>query len=152
MSEQPAGLAGNRGANIYVTDLQDGTTADVLTSAPAGTEAGVVTRNIPSGTQTVAGTVTATTAVPTTIYTGKKTVTTGGTRVALASTQAVKSVTVKALSANTNKIYVGDSTVASTTGFQLSAGDSVSLDIADLATVYLDADTNGEGVTYLGVN
>lgn len=89
---------------------------------------------------------------PTTIYNGKKTVTTAGTRVALASSQAVKSVTIKALAANTGTIFVGDGSVASTTGFALAAGDTVSLDIANLATVNLDSSVNGEGVTYLGVN
>ena len=42
--------------------ILDGTAAgqaDVMSSAPAGTEEGLVTRNVPSGTQTVAGTVTA---------------------------------------------------------------------------------------------
>jgi hypothetical protein len=90
--------------------------------------------------------------VPTTIYNGKKAVTTAGTRVTLASTTAVKSVTVKALSTNTGIIYVGDASVASTTGFQLLPGESVSMDIADLATVNLDSSVNGESVTYLAVN
>jgi hypothetical protein len=42
--------------------LQDGggNAVDSATAAPAGSERGIVTRNIPSGTQTVAGTVTAT--------------------------------------------------------------------------------------------
>lgn len=42
--------------------ILDGTAvgqADVIGSAPAGTEQGLVTRNIPSGTQTISGTVTA---------------------------------------------------------------------------------------------
>lgn len=89
--------------------------------------------------------------ISTALYNGKKTVTTAGTRVALASSQAILSgVTVKALAANTGVIYVGNSSVASTNGFQLAAGESVFLEIADLATVYLDAAVNGEGVTYLG--
>lgn len=89
---------------------------------------------------------------PTTIYNGKKTVTTAGTRVTLASSQAIKSVTIKALVANTGTIYVGDGSVASTTGFALLAGESISLDIGNLVTVNLDSSVNGEGVTYLGVN
>lgn len=89
---------------------------------------------------------------PTTIFDGKTTVTTAGTRVALASSQAVQSVTIKALSTNTGIIYVGNSSVSSSNGFQLSAGDSISMDISNLATVFLDSVNNGEGVTYLGVN
>lgn len=103
-------------------------------------------------TQPVSGTVTTTETVPTTIYNGKKTVTTAGTRVTLASSQAVKSVTIKALSTNTGFIYVGDTSVASTNGLQLEAGETISLDIANLNTVNLDSSVNGEGVTYIGVN
>lgn len=100
----------------------------------------------------ISGTVTTTETVPTTIYNGKKTVTTAGTRVTLASSQAVKSVTIKALSTNTGLIYVGDTSVASTNGFQLSAGETISMDIANLNTVNLDSAVNGEGVTYIGIN
>jgi hypothetical protein len=85
------------------------------------------------------------------VYTGKTTVTTAGTRVVLASAQAITSVTIKALAANTGTIYVGGSSVASTNGFQLAKSESVSMDITDLSTVYIDASVNGEGVTYLGI-
>lgn len=90
--------------------------------------------------------------IPTTIYNGKKTVTTAGTRVTLASSQAVKSIVIKALTTNTGLIYVGDGSVASTTGFVLSPGDTISLDIANLTTVNLDSSVNGEGITYIGSN
>ncbi len=98
------------------------------------------------------GTVTTAEAAPTTVLNGKKTVTTAGTRVTLAGSTACKSVTIKALIANTGTIYVGDSSVASTNGYALLAGEAVSLDIANLSTVNLDASVSGEGVTYLGVN
>lgn len=91
-------------------------------------------------------------AAPTTVINGKKTVTTAGTRVTLAASTTVKGVTVKALAANTGLIYVGDTSVASTNGFQLSASESVSMDIANLNTVNLDAAVNGEGVTFIAVN
>ncbi len=89
---------------------------------------------------------------PTTILNGKTTVTTAGTRVVLAASTACKSVTIKSLSTNTGFIYVGNSAVASTNGFQLLAGDSISLDISNLNTVNIDSSVNGEGVSYLGVN
>lgn len=89
--------------------------------------------------------------LPATIYNGKKTVTTAGTRVTLASSQAILSgVTIKALAANTGTIYVGDGSVTSTTGYALAPGDSVFMEIANLATVNLDSSVNGEGVTYIG--
>lgn len=86
-----------------------------------------------------------------TIYNGQKTVGTPAAAEALASSQAVKSVTIKALAGNTNNVYVGDSSVDSSNGFVLAAGEAISLDIANLATVYLDVDTGGEGVCYLAI-
>lgn len=89
-------------------------------------------------------------AVPTAIYNGKKTVTTAATRVALATTQTIQSgVWIKALAANTGVIYVGNSSVASTNGLALAAGDLIFLRVDNLATVYLDSSVNGEGVTYV---
>lgn len=88
---------------------------------------------------------------PTTVYNGSKNVTTAGTRVALAASQAISSVTVKAKAANTGSIYVGDSTVSSSNGFVLAAGEAISMDIDNLADIYLDSSVNGEGVTYVAV-
>ena len=90
-------------------------------------------------------------AAPTAIYSGKTTVAAAGTRVALASAQAVLGVTIKALSTNSGKIYVGGAAVAAANGFQLAAGETASLDISDLSTIEIDSDINGEGVTYLAV-
>ena len=89
---------------------------------------------------------------------GNKTVTSAGTAEALASSDTlIKALTIKADEANTNKIYPGDSTVDNTYAGPLSAGDSLSLtwpegDMGNLADIYIDADTNGEGVVfwYLG--
>lgn len=100
----------------------------------------------------ISGSITIVEASPTTVLNGKTTVTTAGTRVVLASSTTIKSVTVKALSTNTGLIYVGNSTVSSSNGFQLSAGDSISMDIANLNTVNIDSSVNGEGVTYIAVN
>lgn len=88
---------------------------------------------------------------PASVLNGNKNVTTAGTRVTLAGSTSAKSVTVKAKRTNTGSIYVGDSSVSSANGFELRAGDSVSLDIANLQTVNLDASVSGEGVTFLGV-
>jgi len=126
-----------------------GSASHVVVDSGTLTAVTAITNALPSGTNSI-GTVVVST--PATIFNGKTTVTTAGTRVALASTQNVQSVTVKALSTNTGLIFVGNATVASTNGFVLSAGDTVSLDIANLATVNLDCSVNGEGVTYVGVN
>ncbi len=88
--------------------------------------------------------------LPTTVYSGKKTVTEAGTAEALSTTQAlVSGVTIKALSTNTGLIYVGGATVDADTGFQLALGEAVFIEIDDLATVYVDSAVSGEGVTFL---
>ena len=62
-----------------------------------------------------------------------------------------QSITVKAKATNTGLIYVGGSTVTSSTGFILSAGDSVSMETNNLDDIYLDSSVNGEGVSFLYV-
>lgn len=95
----------------------------------------------------------ATADAPSTLLNGKVTVTTAGTEVQIsASSVSVKSITIKSLAANTGTIYIGNSTVASTNGYALAAGQAISFDIDDLNKVYIDSSVNGEGVTYLAVN
>jgi len=87
---------------------------------------------------------------PTLVH-GKKVVAVPGTEEALAGSTALTSgVTVKALHTNTNMVYVGANPVTSATGFVLDAGEEIFIEIANLATIYIDVDTAGEGVTYIG--
>lgn len=88
---------------------------------------------------------------PSSVLNGNTNVTTAGTRVTLAASTTCRSVTVRAKHTNTGVIYVGNSSVSSSNGYQLLPGESISLDITNLNTVNLDAATSGEGVTYLGV-
>lgn len=99
-----------------------------------------------SGTTTI-GTVNI--APYTVVGSGKTSVTTAGTRVALAASTAVKSITIRALATNTGLIYVGSSSVSSSNGFQLSSDETVSLDLDNLNKVNIDSAVNGEGVTYI---
>jgi len=88
---------------------------------------------------------------PTSEYHGQTTVATAGTAVALASSQALTSgVNVKALAGNTGIVYVGTSGVSSSNGYELSAQESVYLEVDNLADIEIDAATNGEGVCYIG--
>ena len=90
---------------------------------------------------------------PSSLLNNLVTVTTAGTRVQVsASSVACKGITVKSLAANTGTMYVGNSTVASTNGYPLAAGQAISFDISNLSTVYIDASVNGEKVAYLAVN
>lgn len=83
---------------------------------------------------------------------GIKTITTAGTDEALAASTACKRVVIQAQTDNTTGVAVGgsgvDATVATGTGVFLYAGDSIELEIDNLADVYIDALTNGEGVRY----
>jgi len=90
-------------------------------------------------------------AVPTAIVHGQKTVATAGTEEALGgSTTLYSGVRIKALHANTGWVYVGANPVTSATGFVLDAGEECFLEVANLATVYVDVSVNGEGVSYIG--
>ena len=84
------------------------------------------------------------------------TVTTAGTEVQVAAADTglrVRAVLFKARAANTGLIYVGgDNTVSSTSGFTLSAGESVSLDFGPekgsepATSFWVDSSVNGERV------
>jgi hypothetical protein len=86
--------------------------------------------------------------VGTTLGSGEKTVTTAGTRVALAAATPCMKVYICANSANTGKIYYGGAAVSATSGAYLFAGATLLLEISDLSSIYLDSDVNGEGVQY----
>lgn len=62
---------------------------------------------------------------------------------------------VRALSTNTGLMYVGNNgsgAVASTSGYELSAGDSVIFNyIGDLGTVMVDSSVNGEKVCWIAL-
>lgn len=91
-------------------------------------------------------------AIPATVGDGRKVVAAAGTAEALATTTAIKSVVVTAETDNTGIIAVGGSGVvaalATRRGTPLSAGESIALDIDDLADVFIDSTVNGDGVTY----
>jgi len=86
------------------------------------------------------------------LYGGTKTVTSAGTAEALATHKETTWVKIQALASNTGYIWVGNSDVkndASGGGVFLTAGEAVSIEIDDLAKVYIDSNVNGEGVVYL---
>ena len=89
--------------------------------------------------------------IPTRIKTGQVTVSTPGTRVALGEATDIISIVVKAKSTNVGNIYIGGSDVTSSNGFILEPGDAISFDITGLASIYIDADNAGDGVSYFAV-
>lgn len=96
-------------------------------------------------------------------FVGQRTV--GQTAVALAASAVAcrVGVVVKALAANTGKIYVGlTDAVTTSTGFELNPKEQMSFDtaflralggtgIGDLVNLYLISDTASQGVSYWGV-
>ena len=85
------------------------------------------------------------------MVTGQVTVATAGT--AQAINVVSEAILIKALDGNSGYIYVGDSSVTSSTGFELSAGEAVEL-IGFFAsgTIYVDASSNGDKVSYVVLN
>lgn len=84
---------------------------------------------------------------------GRKTVTAAGTAEQLASDTKCRKVDVMALPSNTSGIAVGGDTVvadASTVrGIPLVAGQSTTIFIHNLNKIWIDAEKNGEGATYM---
>lgn len=87
---------------------------------------------------------------------GQKTVAANGTAEALGSQIVNGPLMVKALLANTNNVYIGNDgadDVASGNGLELDAGEVVIFDyVGNLASLWLDVDTNGEGVAWIVLN
>lgn len=85
---------------------------------------------------------------------GRKVVATAGTaeRLVATNTPCMK-VTVMAELDNTGYVVIGDSTVVAAIGTRrgipLSAGMSLTLDVEDLYTLFIDTETSGDGVTFL---
>jgi len=88
--------------------------------------------------------------VPQQLNANQVTVTTAGSRVNFISLASL-SITIKALAGNTGLIYVGGNTVDSSNGFELSAGDSISLAIDNHDEIWIDSSVSGEGISYMSV-
>jgi hypothetical protein len=91
------------------------------------------------------------TSVPTTLTSGNKTVAVSGTAEALWAALATKSIYIRAKWTNTGNVFIWDSTVDAVTNkwIILAANDSVTLDIANRSTVYVDVAVNLEWVDYV---
>lgn len=80
---------------------------------------------------------------------GTKTVTSAGTREQLAVDTPCLKVRITAKITNTGHIYIGGSTVDSTRGEILFPTQKAEFEVSNLNLLYLDAQNNGEGVTYI---
>jgi len=86
---------------------------------------------------------------------GTTTVSTAGTEQQISNTSnRVLYLKAKALAANSGIVYIGVSDITATNGYELSAGNEIELNFADvggsilLSTVYVDAATNGDKVCW----
>jgi len=70
----------------------------------------------------------------------------GGTSISIPDGSAL---VVRANGTNSGNIYVGDSDVSSSNGFELGAGESLSIQTTDVNNIHIDADNNGEGVSWI---
>lgn len=86
---------------------------------------------------------------------GQKAVTTAGTRVQVDTTsRPISALMLIAYSTNTGRIFYGGSDVASSTQKGLEPGESIVIQSIeeepfDIAGIYLDSATNGDGVDFV---
>ena len=67
------------------------------------------------------------------------------------SNRAYHRLVIKALPANTGVICIGaDNTVSSTTGFPLSASESIAIPVTDPSLVWVIASADNQGVAWYG--
>lgn len=100
-----------------------------------------------TGAQLVAVTQNAS-SLPTTPINGQKSVTTSASSIGTAT--FTEGVVVKALSTNTASIFVGDSNITTSTGYELIAGECVSLPVRTLANIYCISSTGTQTLSYIG--
>ncbi len=84
---------------------------------------------------------------------GSKNIAVAGTPAALAASTACTSVIITARKGNTKEIAYGFSnavraTAGSEIGAQLQPGESVTLYVTNLSLIWIDAQVNGEGVSF----
>lgn len=141
-------VGGFDGVNVQAVKTDS---AGVLQVQPAA----VVPVSDNGGSLTVDGTVGVASAgdVAGTLTNGRKTVTTPGTPVALASSAACAWVAVTALASNADVVSVGGSgvlaTAGSETGVVLAPGASVTIPTTNVSNVFVDALVAGNGVSFL---
>jgi len=91
------------------------------------------------------------------LKTGARTVATAGTRLALTTAPVwARSLRLSAPAGNAGVVYIGDVTVAAANGISIAAGSVVSfselfggdMTAINLASVYVDAATNGDKITF----
>lgn len=89
-------------------------------------------------------------ATPGTVVAGQATIATGGVAVCLGTVTLTSGVNVKALDGNGGTVYVGGFAVSSSVGYELKPTESVFVEVSALEQVWVDANNNGDKVSYIG--
>ena len=87
---------------------------------------------------------------------GSVTVVSSGTALPVVSSgHAVFAVSFRARTSNAGAVYIGDESVASSDGYQLDPGDTLSLSFresVDLRSFFVDSETDGDVVDFAAVS
>ena len=86
--------------------------------------------------------------LPTAIINGQATV--GTSAAALANNVLTQGVIVQALSTNSVSIYVGNSNVTTSTGFELQPGQATSIAINNTNLIYVISGSASQGLCFVG--
>lgn len=103
------------------------------------------TSGIPTGANTIGGIFNVN---PSTFVANRQATTTSAA--ALPSQTLVNGIVITALANNTGTVYVGPSSVSNTSGYPLAAGQSVSLGITNLSSVYILGINTTDHVAFIG--
>ena len=86
-----------------------------------------------------------------TLYYNQVTVGTTAVQLTSTSTPLNAGIVVKADSNNSGNVYVGDSSVSTSNGFALAAGEGIAFEIDDASKVWVVADSSGQKIYWLGL-
>jgi hypothetical protein len=83
------------------------------------------------------------------VISGQVTVTTAGTSIQCPDIELSNGAYIKGLGDNTGKMYVWNATGDGRTGFELSAGETIPVQVANLNMIWIDASVGGEKVCWI---
>tara|TARA_R100000152_G_C6782033_1_gene218082 strand:+ start:9616 stop:9909 length:294 start_codon:yes stop_codon:yes gene_type:complete len=87
---------------------------------------------------------------PTAIYSGQTNLSSSSTTVIGDSQDLVMSeVTIKAMVANAGSVYIGDSSVSTSTGFELRAGQQITISAGSPSLIYAIAAQNNDDISWV---
>ena len=74
----------------------------------------------------------------------------GTSAVQITTVTEARSITIKADNDNTDAVYIGDSSVTTTTGFRLNAGEAITLYLKDPSILYAISSSADQKIHYIG--